>query len=712
MPIDYLAVRPQCVVDTECYPNLWVLGAKSMETGKRVIIAQHEGLELDRKRIAQVLRYHRFYTFNGINYDMCMIMLAMQGATCYELKKANDEIIPPKGSGIQGLKHWEFFERYNLSMPDWMDHIDLMEVAPAAAQRAGLKKYAGMMHSRTMRDLPYAVDAWLEPPQIEQVLLYLENDLDVTHELASELQPQIAIRAKISVKLGVDVRSKSDAQVGEAIMRKRVEKRIGKKLYRPDIRPGPFKFDPPAYVRFETPLLQDMFTKLRRADFVVRGDGYVQLPELFGAKKKKDAEIVADEDELEGGAEIAIGANVYKMGIGGLHSQEKAISHYEDDEFILADNDVTGYYPNLIIRSGREPDNMRGHFTHEYKGIVDERTAAKIAGRKDEDQAGKIASNGLFGKTGSPYSIVYAPRMLIQTTVSGQLSILMLIEACEMHGWSVISANTDGFVTRVPRAEYGAFRCVIFDWEMQTGLRMEETFYRSLHSISVNSYVAFKKNQDKKTGAFTGEIDVKRKGDFTLSGRGHPAAAGLKKTPKVEICYDAAVAYLLNGTPVEQTITECTDIRKFVSVRAVKGGARKDDEIIGKVVRYYYADDVTGPLLYIESGNKVPRSEGAEPCMTLPDEFPRNVDNEWYEREAYAILDDMGVDVIDPTVRGRTGKFFGRLDDQKTIHKVDASTGLALCGLKRKSRRDQWVEFASQPETERYCAKCRRMESL
>ena len=54
--------------------------------------------------------------------------------------------------------------------------------------------------------------------------------------------------------------------------------------------------------------------------------------------------------------------------------------------------------------------------------------------------------NGTFGKTGSPYSVLFAPEMMIQTTITGQLALLMLIEHLETASISVISANTDGIV--------------------------------------------------------------------------------------------------------------------------------------------------------------------------------------------------------------------------------------------------------------------------
>ena len=40
----------------------------------------------------------------------------------------------------------------------------------------------------------------------------------------------------------------------------------------------------------------------------------------------------------------------------------------------------------------------------------------------------KICVNGSFGKLGSKFSFLYAPELLIQTTMTGQLALLMLIE--------------------------------------------------------------------------------------------------------------------------------------------------------------------------------------------------------------------------------------------------------------------------------------------
>lgn len=324
---------------------------------------------------------------------------------------------------------------------------------------------------------------------------------------------------------------------------------------------------------------------------------------------------------------------------------------------------------------------------------------------KNEAESLKVTANGSFGKFGSPFSVLYSPNLMIQTTITGQLAILILIEALERRGMQVVSANTDGFVTKVPKARRAEFEALIFEWEWDTGLGTEETSYRSLHSRDVNNYVAIP--VDGK---------VKLKGALATGGPGQPGAMGMKKNPTNEICIDAVVAYLKDGTPLADTIYECDDIRRFVTVRRVNGGCMKDDELVGKVVRWYYARGVTGTLQYKINGNDVPKSEGAKPLMVLPDECPDDIDREWYVREATAMLQDIGHRVIDPKLAGRTGLTLGRMGDQVTYHHVSLPDGVAACGKAPVSIREQWVEdglFTGQPKgTHRVCAKCRKAIEL
>ena len=65
-------------------------------------------------------------------------------------------------------------------------------------------------------------------------------------------------------------------------------------------------------------------------------------------------------------------------------------------------------------------------------------------------------------------------------------------------------------------------------------------------------------------------------------------------------------------------------------------------EFLGKVIRWYYSTQAPGPIIYNTNGNIVGMSYGAKPCMTLPDEFPSDVDYQWYVDKCNQILKDVG----------------------------------------------------------------------
>jgi hypothetical protein len=673
----YTAPRPVATLDSECYQNYWSIGFRSVADGRVRVFEKYDGQPLDRLAIARILRSWRVISFNGMNYDMPMIALAMNGADNATLKRASDDII------LSDLRAWDFYERYQVTLPDFIDHIDTMEVSPGSPTKPSLKIYAGRLHSKRMQDLPFEPDQWITPDDREVLCEYLGNDLTVTQDLYLELKSQIDLRSEMSEQYGVDVRSKSDAQVAEAVLKTELQRITGRKIYRPEIKPGTFNYKPASWVRFITPEMREMLNKIKNAPFVVDHAGTVCMPQLL-------------ED-----AKMLIGKGAYRMGIGGLHSSESKATHVSDDGFVLLDRDVTSYYPSIILNGGLYPKHLGQQFLDVYRSIFQRRLAAKKAGNKSVAETLKIVLNGSFGKLGSPWSVLYSPDLMIQTTLTGQLAVLMLIEAVEANGIEVVSANTDGFVSKVPRARRDFFNALVFDWECDTGFGTEETEYRALHSRDVNNYIAI--GQGGK---------VKLKGAYAPGGPGQPGAAGMKKNPDCEISTDAVVAYLKDGTPLEETIHASTDITKFVTIRRVKGGAEKDGAYLGKAIRWYYAEGETGTITYRTNGNTVPSTEGARPCMQLPDEFPTDINYAWYVREANAILQDVGARSVDPALVGRNGVMVARLPDQKTYHIVTLPFGAAHCGRQPASIREKWVEVDDVPMGQRLCAQCRTADTL
>ena len=604
-----IPLPPIWVVDTECYVDYYLVMLRNIYTGE----VQH--LELtpemalpqypfDRYtfpyKLRELLSNKQLVSFNGNNYDIPTLSLACAGNSLATLKAASDDII------LNGLKPWHVSDKYGCEILE-LDHIDLIEVAPGIA---GLKIYGGRLHSQRLQDLPIDPGANIAPAQREILRLYCGNDLLTTMDLYFKLKPQIDLRIEMSREFGMDLRSKSDAQIAEAVIRSEVQKIIGRRVYRPEIHPDySFKYRVPDFVHFSAPGMHQVMEIIRNATFTLNEEGSVELPAILASCR------------------IRIGNGVYRMGIGGLHSSETCSRHLADDYVFLKDRDVTSYYPRIIINQGMFPPHLTEAFLQVYEGIVDRRIAAKVAGDKVTESSLKIVINGSFGKLGSKWSILYSPDLLIQTTLTGQLSLLMLIEFLELSGFQVVSANTDGIVIKGAKARTEEMNAVIAAWEVVTGFATEETEYTALYSKDVNNYIAIKPDGSAKL-------------------KGLYAPAGMQKNVTNEICVEAVIAKLVNGTPIDHTITGCDDVRKFITIRQVKGGAKYDEQYLGKAVRWYYRSGETRSIHYATNNNKVARSNGAFPLMELPPNLPADIDYQWYIKEAESILADVGGDVI------------------------------------------------------------------
>lgn len=592
--------RPKAVLDIECYVNYFLIALKNIENGKVVTFERSEWSDFDPEDLKTILCKFTIVTFNGKRYDEPLLKYALTGATPAELKALSNDIID------NDLRPWIAESNYALPACGYIDQIDLIEVAPG---KASLKIYGGRMHSRRMQDLPIEHTAVITIDDRELLKSYCVNDLDTTIDLYRELEKQIDLRASMSNEYDVDLRSKSDAQMAEAVIRKQIEGMKGDRIWRPEF-PSDywFKYSPPPFIQYDHPELRRALSVFKTVVFNLDHKGDVAEPEEVGKLK------------------VQVGSTVYQLGIGGIHSCEKKVYHVADDQYDIVDRDVTSYYPNIILNQRLMPEHLGSDFLTVYRSIVDRRIKAKRTGDKVTDAALKITINGSFGKFGSKWSVLYGPNLMVQTTVTGQLALLMLIERLESRDIPVVSANTDGIVIKCHASKRDWMLSIIADWERTTGFNTEETRYTALYSRDINNYVALKPDGNYKV-------------------KGAYADPNLSKTPANQICVKAVVDYLQFGLPIEMTVHRCKDIRQFISVRQVTGGAVKDDQYLGKAIRWYYAKGQTGTINYKRNGNKVPRTDGAKPIMVLPDTMPDDVDHAWYVSEAFAILHDLGVKI-------------------------------------------------------------------
>lgn len=581
--------KSQVILDIECYRNYFLALFYNPQSETFGAFERTAERELDVETVYKILNACEIVTFNGNNYDMPVLGAALKGFSNEEIRDVSDLLI------VHNVKPWK------IGYSPICDHVDLIEVAPGMAS---LKIYGGRLACPKLQDLPIEPNALLSREQMDIIREYCKNDVRTTAALLGKLSPQIELRRTMSGLYGQDLRSKSDAQIAEAVIISEIEKVTGRSVPKARLHLKEFLYEPPSFLVNIRPEITEALSH----PFKVKGNGVTEMPEELAKLK------------------ITIGGTTYQMGMGGLHSTEKSVCHKADEEYLIADWDVASYYPNIILNCGLYPPSLGENFLTVYRRIVEERLKAKHDGDKTKADTLKIVVNGSFGKLGSMYSKLYAPNLMVQVTVTGQLALLMLIDWLESQGISVVSGNTDGIVIKCPRSKESLMVRIIALWEKQTGFEMERSDYTALYSRDVNNYIAVK--PDGK---------VKTKGCYSF--------AGLQKNPQNEICNTAVIDYVTKNVTCEQTIRECKDLTKFLTVRKVTGGAVKDGVELGKAVRWYYGKS-EGCISYKTNGNKVARSEGAVVVQDIPEVFPKDVDYEWYERECRELLNDMGVNLV------------------------------------------------------------------
>ena len=338
--------------DIECYMNYFLVAFTSFTSGKVVYLETTTAFtEPEIYKCRWIVEHFKLISFNGNSFDLPLLALALAGKSCNELKHATNQIIQ------QQVKPWIVLRSAKVPKLE-VDHVDLIEVAPL---QGSLKIYGGRLHVPKLQELPFHPDLVLTEDQITCVRWYcINSDLTATAFLYAELLPQIALRESMSTKYGIDLRSKSDAQIAEAVITTEFRRLTGYDAPRTEIEPGTaYRYHVPAYVQFSTPLLQNVLDTVRNAAFVINETGSPVLPKEIAALK------------------INIGTSTYRMGIGGLHSCEEKQAVYADEDHVLVDRDVASYYPQIILNQRLYPKHLGEGFLDVYRNLVTQRLAAK-----------------------------------------------------------------------------------------------------------------------------------------------------------------------------------------------------------------------------------------------------------------------------------------------------------------------------------------------
>jgi len=307
------------------------------------------------------------------------------------------------------------------------------------------------------------------------------------------------------------------------------------------------------------------------------------------------------------------------------------------------------YYQAIIINNGRYPMHLGKEFLRGYTQMFDKRIELKPLAKKDKKIKGivgalKLAVNSVYGKSSDMQSWIYDRELTMFTTITGELSIMMLAEMYEINGIHVISANTDGITVRIHKNKLEDMRRINTWWENLTTYELEATHYKKIIFSTVNDYLAIKTD---------GEI--KKKGDFLTDFELH-------KNKSARVIPIALEAYYVHNIPIDVSIRNHSNIYDFcLRQKSSKDfhyeGWNKqtgDKTIYNKLIRYYVSrtgekllkvknpecDSNAADVSQVEAGDWV-----MHVCNHLKKDHPLdNINYEYYiekaERIVYKILSE------------------------------------------------------------------------
>ena len=475
---------------------------------------------------------------------------------------------------------------------------------------------------------------------LQEMADYNDNDVYIVAELIRMNQEEVLLRYRISEEYNVDVFSASRSTIADKVIVKLYSKYTGlhpkafidTKTIRRKILVSEILSDK---IAFSTSELNDILSGIRSLT-------------LRGEKGEFDRE-------------FTFMGTSYTIATGGLHSNEIPAVYVEDDEHIIVDRDVASYYPNMI----RSLKVCQKHLIPKAwfriaDTIVDERLEHKHLAKdkslddKERDKHAtaaaclKIVANaGIFGKMGSEKSFLCDKKAMYQVTINGQLFLLMLIEKLELAGIHVISANTDGIVTIVPRELEQTADDICHWWEKHLGLELEFTYYTKYVTEGVNSYLTIKRGGSSK---FKGRMNPKMFLEDLSKGYNSPIVA------------KCVTEYFINGTPVMETLRNAKSILDFCRTQNVNHKYRLefthviDGKIVTDIVQRntrFYISSTGGTLMKVESmgwneynEEQVKKSslcagQRVSICNTVDDTdiSELNVNYLYYYNEAMAIIE-------------------------------------------------------------------------
>lgn len=460
--------------------------------------------------------------FNNHRFDDVIMRFIMDGGDRVSPSSINNiaQIIINTQKRGDSLYKEPYLMKY-LQLYD--DSVDLMKIHALHKAGVSLKQVGVVLNHPKLQDLPKDPYADIYPEELNEILKYGRNDVDITRKLFEYSKADIKLRKSISEQYKVNLISESRTYIAKKILDKYYEQITGDswasfKELRSYYKQIPLK-DIVKSFKFKTRPLQELYTNIKSTII----------------DKDSKFEPIVQTKEMK-----------HKLGLGGLHSQNKNEIYESNDEYAIIDIDFGSYYPNLMLKYKLYPKHLKPDFLKVLKTLTEQRLEAKRTGDKITADTLKISINSLFGLLGFDQYWLKDDSLMYSVTVNGQLLLLALIEDLEYLGdVTCIYSNTDGATFKVDRNILNKFMNRVNVLSEAVGIEIDAVNYKKMILRDVNNYlIIIEDNKVKLKGAFLYEQNITK-------GFKHP------------IIQKALNNYYIKGIPAKDTIENETDIYLF-----------------------------------------------------------------------------------------------------------------------------------------------------
>lgn len=471
-----------------------------------------------------------------------------------------------------------------------LNNFDIMPLGRSLKQLEGF-----MGHDIRETSVPFDIDRKLTPAEIEETFRYCAHDVEETVEVF--LRRKVEFDAHLSLirlfGMPLEFISKSQAQLAAGILcASRVQ-------------------------------LDDEFD-IEMPDTLQLGK-YQYVADWFMDQSNRD---------YKKSLNTTIAGIPHVVAWGGVHG---AVSKYQyscgpDELLVMAD--VSQLYPCLMLEYRLL---SRGCPESAYKILADTIATSirlKEEGKKKEREPYKRFNNIIYGAEGDKTNPMYDPLHRNLVCIFGQVLIIDLIEKIEGFA-QLIQSNTDGILVKIKRDDFNRLDDVVYEWERRTRLNMTFDVYQKVIQKDVNNYIVIDhKGKTKTKGAYVkGLSDL----DYDLP-----------------IVNEAVVQYFTEGIPVERTINECQELKKFQKIVRVSGkylcGWHNGERLQDKTFRVFASSNPSDGEIQkqkCQEANKEKFGNTPERCFIdnwdINDKpIPAKLDRQWYIRLAQKRVADFG----------------------------------------------------------------------